>query len=407
MTGRDPARRLVAVAFLAFVSLGLPLGVFGVAWPSMQVSFSRPLSDLGVLLAVSTAGYFVAGLVAGRLTTRFGLGDALTASMTIGTVSLAAHAAARSWPILILASIGIGLTGGLIDSVINAYVALHHGARTMNLLHASFGIGATSGPLLVAAALARGLSWRTAYVVLAGAEFLLLVTVWMVRDRWPGTPEQDHDSVQGRRGGTDVVLLLGVFFLYVGLELAAGQWSYSLLTQARGVGAFAAGVWVASYWGGLTGGRLVLGVIGDRLRGRTILGISMAGTLIGISILWWDPAALGVLGLPVIGLSLAGIFPTLVSLTPAWVGPDRSPSVIGYQIAASSLGAASLPWIGGRLIDSYGLESLGPYLLVLAVTMTVLNIVLGRAVNGGRGSQAGRSRRLTSRATRAAKPSQS
>jgi fucose permease len=365
------------------------------------------LSDLGVLIAVSTVGYFVAGVIAGRLTTRFGLGDLLTAAMAMGTISLIAHAAARSWPVLILASVGIGFTGGLIDSTINAYVALNHGARTMNLLHASFGVGATSGPLLVAVALARGLSWRTAYVVLAGVEILLLVTVWVVRDRWPGIPEHDPGTVHGPRGGTHVAVLLGVFFLYVGLEVAAGQWSYSLLTQSRGIDEFVAGVWVASYWGGLTGGRLALGVIGNRLRGSTILGMSMAGTLLGIAILWWDPAALGVLGLPVIGLSLAGVFPTLVSLTPAWVGSDRSPSVIGYQIAASSLGAASLPWIGGRLIDSYGLEALGPYLLGLAIIMTVLNTVLDRAANRRGGSQSGMPRRLASRPTRAAKPSQS
>lgn len=266
----------------------------------------RPLSDLGVLLAVSTAGHFVAGLIVGPLTRRVGLGNLLTAALLIGTISLFGQAAAGTWSMLIVTSVGIGFAGGLIDSVINAYVALHHGARTMNLLHAGFGVGATSGPLLVAIALARGLSWRAAYVVLAGAELVLLITVRAVRRRWPDTPEEDAGMDHGHRGRGHVVGLLGVFFLYVGLEVAAGQWSYSLLTRGRDIDEFVAGVWVASYWAGLTGGRLVL--------------------------------------------------------------------VIGYQIAASSLGAAPLPWIGGRLMEAGGLESLGPYLMALAVLMTALHL---------------------------------
>ena len=35
---------LLLVAFLAFVSLGLPDAVLGVAWPSVRRSFDLPLS---------------------------------------------------------------------------------------------------------------------------------------------------------------------------------------------------------------------------------------------------------------------------------------------------------------------------------------------------------------------------
>jgi len=104
----------------------------------------------------------------------------------------------------------------------------------------------------------------------------------------------------------------------------------------------------------------------------------MATTLVAIAWFWLDPLGLGMIGLLALGLGLAGIFPTLVSVTPAWVGADRSPSIIGYQIAASSLGAASLPWLTGQWMESDGLERLGPALLIAGLLMSALHVAVQR-----------------------------
>ncbi len=379
MSGPRSTRVLVAVAFAAFVALGLSGGVTGVAWPSMRTDFGRPVADLGVLLAVGTIGYFFAGLAAGRLTRLIGLGNVLVLIMIIGSLSLAGFGLAGSWAVLLLCAVGSGFSGGLMDSAINAYVALHHDARTMNLLHAFFGIGATVGPIMVAATLTQGLSWRAAYFALAAIEVVLLVTVLWVRRGWPVAAAAD----KAQRGGfgASVLVLLVLFVLYVGIEVAAGQWAFSVLTESRGMGEFAAGVWVAIYWGGLTGGRLTLGVIGNRVRPRSVLHLSMVGSIAGSLLFWLDPAGLGVAGLALLGVSLAGVFPILVALTPSWVGEDRAPAVIGYQIAAAATGAALLPWLGGVLVDAAGLEAIGPFLVVIAVAMTVLHWVVDRAAN--------------------------
>ncbi len=404
MPSARPGRRLVVVSFAVFIALGLSAGVTGVAWPSMRATFSRPVADLGVLLAVGTVGYFLAGLTSGWLTRRLGLGDLVTLTLLFGTVSLVGYGVVDSWPLLLGCAVGVGFAGGMVDSVMNAYVALHHDTRTMNLLHAFFGIGATIGPVLVAALLTRGADWQVAYFVLASVELLLVITVLRVRRAWPTVvdPERQH----GADGdfGASVISLLGLFVLYVGIEVAAGQWAYSVLTESRGLGEFGAGIWVAVYWGGLTGGRLLLGVIGDRVGPRTILHVSMAGSVVGSLIFWADPAGLGVLGLTLLGISLAGVFPILVALTPQWVGEDRAPVVIGYQIAAAAAGSASIPWVAGRIIDGFGLEALGPFLVAIALAMTVLHWLIDRAANGH--SRLEQSRSPFSRATKDSNSSQ-
>ncbi|MCP4964614.1 MAG: MFS transporter [bacterium] len=407
MSVTAPSRRLIKVVFLIFVTLGLSAGVLGVAWPSIRVDLSRPVSDLGLLLAIGTGGYFVAGLFAGRLTSALGIGNLLSATLLLGTVSLMGYGLAQSWPMLLMAAIGLGFTGGLVDAVINAYVALHHGTRTMNLLHASFGLGATTGPILVASLLARGLSWRWTYLVLAIAEAALLAVVFVLRRYWPDPPEEKTVAVSDGRVGGSIAGVLGLFLLNVGFEITAGQFAYSVLTEGRNVAEFAAGIWVALYWGGLTGGRLLLGVIGDRITGRSILHLSMAGSVIGAIVFWRDPSGLGVLSLPLLGLSIAGVFPTLVALTPLWVGADRAPAIIGYQVAAASVGTAAVPWIASGFIDANGLEALGPFLVVTAVLMALLHLVVDRHAYSNGQWRSAQSRSPFSRQTNAKNSSQS
>lgn len=378
----SPRRFLVAVSYTLFVVLGISAAVTGVAWPSMRLDFHRPLADLGVLLATGTAGYFLAGLAAGWFARRLGIGNALIGVLVLGSLCLTGYGLVHSWPVLLLCAIGLGFSGGTLDSLTNAYVALNHDARTMGLLHAFFGIGATIGPIMIAAVLARGMPWQVAYFILAGAELAMLTVVFRVREQWAaGAAENPSTVARHSKFGVAVFALLGMFFLYVGIEITAGQWAYSVLTEGRGFGEFAAGIWVALYWGGLTIGRLTLGVIGDRIDPRRYLQLSMAGNVIGAALFWVDPASAGAVGLPVLGFSLAGVFPVLVTQTPGLVGSDNAETIIGYQIAAASAGTALMPWLAGRLIDEAGLESLGPYLVVLSLIMAALNWYLDRVAN--------------------------
>ena len=398
-------RSLIAVSFSLFIILGVSTGVTGVVWPSLRSDFSRPLADLGVLLAVGTGGYFLAGLTAGWLTRRLGIGRVLIVVLALGSGCLGGYVLVQSWLLLLACSVGVGFAGGTIDSLMNAYVALRHDTRMMNLLHAFFGIGATTAPLLVTVVLSGGLSWKVSYLVVVGAELALLVAVIRMRSRWPDSAALVPPGEGHHRLGGSVIGLLGMFFLYVGIEITAGQWSFSVLTEGRRIGEFAAGIWVALFWGGLTGGRLALGVIGDRYPPRRLLLVSMAGSVAGSGLFWLDPLGLGVVGLPLLGFSLAGIFPILVALTPGWVGEERAETVIGFQIAAAAAGTALMPWVAGRIIAAGGLESLGPYLVVLCLAMAGLNWLVGVVVRSQTGTE--HSRSAATRSTRDTNSSQS
>ena len=160
------------------------------------------------------------------------------------------------------------------------------------------------------------------------------------------------------------------------MEVAAGQWSFTLLFEQRGMSASAAGWWVGLFWAGLTIGRLGMGFFGKRISVRSAIDTSVVTIAVGAVILWLDPVGWGAVGLPVLGFGMASVFPGLVSLTPAQVGGPGTEAAVGYQLAVAGLGAAILPWIVGILAERFTIEVLGP---VLAASWTVLAYAWFRA----------------------------
>jgi fucose permease len=164
------------------------------------------------------------------------------------------------------------------------------------------------------------------------------------------------------------------FFIYTGLEVSAGQWAYTLFTEGRGIDAEAAGVWVGIYWGSLTVGRLVSGVLVERLGARRLLRSSMVLALGGALLLWLNLLPLlSFVGLALIGFALAPIFPLLVAQTPGRLGAGHATHAIGFQIAAANVGSSVLPALAGGLAQWLGLEVIGPFVLVLAVALLLLH----------------------------------
>jgi fucose permease len=374
---RRAAPALVVLALLGFIGLGLPEGALGVVWPSMRATFGRPVSQLGVLLASYTTGYLVASVATGRLTRALGTGRLLAAGATVSAAGFAAYALSPAWAGVVAGSGLVGTAAGVIDAGLNAYVAEHMGVRALNALHACFGVGATLGPLLVTGLLHADASWRVAYVLFFAFEAGLAIAFFSTRALWstsPATllPAPDRPTVL-------VVLGMLVFFVYVGIEASAGQWSYSLFTEERGMSTTAAGVWVGVYWGCLTAGRLLAGLVAHRVGSRVLLNASMTGTALGTALFWWSPVPVaGAVGLAITGLSLAAIFPTLIAITPARLGIERARSAIGYQVAAAALGGALVPGLAGVLAARWSLEVVGPVLVVATGVMIVLHAAAQR-----------------------------
>ncbi|HEY6548032.1 MAG TPA: MFS transporter, partial [Vicinamibacteria bacterium] len=290
----DPSSRrstlVFAVALVAFVSLGLPDTVLGVAWPSMRHTFGLALDRLGAILACATLGYQASSFVSGPVARRFGVGGVLVGSSVLVVLSALGFAASPAFLPLLVAAVVLGLGGGAIDACVNAFAARHFSPGRVAWLHASFGVGASLGPLLMTGVLALHLSWRVGYAALALVIALLGFGFHKTRDLWEDGRRdggaRDHASL-GQSVRMPIVLASGLLFLvYTGVEAIPGAWAFSLLTEGRGMPEALAGTSVALYWGGLTFGRLASGAVAHRVSPMLLLRVSLLLTPVWIAVLW-------------------------------------------------------------------------------------------------------------------------
>jgi fucose permease len=380
---------LLLLAYFAFISLGLPDGLLGVAWPSMSADFGVPRESIGLLLIVATTGYLISSVAAGFTVSRVGVGWLLAGSTALASLALFGYGSSPAFAVTVVAALFAGFGGGAIDSGLNAYAASAFGPRHMNWLHAFFGLGVAIGPLIMTAALTSGPSWRLGYVVVASGQAVLALAFVLTARRWGrrATVATASDgptrTVRGRETLLMPIVWIGVlaFAAYVAVEVGAGLFAYQLLTEGRGVSEAIAGVCVSLYWGALFVGRVVQGIVAGRMGPGRVLAGSLAGMVAGSALVAVPgPGWLTAFGLVVIGFAAAPVFPLLTLTTADRVGAEHADRAIGMQIGGAGLGGAVIPAGVGVLLGHRGVDLLGPSLVVLSVVLVVLYLI---ATKGG------------------------
>jgi len=363
----------------ALAAVGLFDGAVGVLWPSVRHTFDQPLAALGIVLLSYTGGYFCTSLVGGWLLERVGTGRALLGVAVVAIAGASTFALAPVWPLVLVGGVLLGASGGAADLTLNHELAQHHGVRALGFLHAAWGLGAAIGPVLVTTIVAGGRTWRLALVPIVVAQVALLIAYVVVRRDWHPVPRRvDQPDDATPFNAVALGLAVALFAVYVGVEAGTGAWGFTLLTESRGVGPRAAGVWMASYWLALTAGRLVLGFVGDRWSPDAVLRAAALTATGAAAFLWADPLGGGALALAPLGFALAPVFPVLIAVTPERLGAHRAARAIGLQIAASSVGGVTIPAAMGIGAQAIGRWALAPMILVSAVALAVLHDVASR-----------------------------
>lgn len=386
-------RRIDLLSLLTFVVVGLPDGMLGTAWPAMHRSFSVPVGDLGLILLVQTVGSVLATGMVSSAMRRVGVGALLGAAAVTAGAAAAGYAVAPALAIVLSVAVLFGIASGSIDGGLNAVIGVANRPRLLNLLHGAYGVGTTIGPLLVTAALLLG-SWRGAYVALVAAE-LLIAWQWFLHRRLQaaaarpevalgapalgapvlGAPAPRAPAVPAPAPRIPIATVsagIALFFIYTGLEVAAGQWETAFDRYHLHMSAAAAGLATFAYWGALTLVRIALALAPRRPSNQTVVRTGCGLSTVATAVIWLAPTvATKVAGFVVLGGALAGIFPALVALTPGRVGPTYAARVIAWQVGAAAAGGAAISAGIGLLVNSLSLGALGPALTTLSVLLVI------------------------------------
>ncbi len=372
---------LVVLAYLAFFSIALPDNTLGVAWPSMRLDFGLSTGAAGLVPPVGVAATLVATAFASRIAARFGVGRLLAASTWLSAAALVVSATSPGFTQFLVSVALMGLSGGAIDATINAYAARTFGARRINLLHASFVVGAALSPLLVTAFVQTGLGWRWPYVVIAVLQLALGLLFLLTHERWtvppastPGADARGSTRPSGARR-TDVALGLVAVAVQTGIESGVALWAFTFLTLGLGVDPVVAGLLASGYWFVMFAGRVVLGSLAERVGPWPVLSGAAVG-LVGAGIL----ASLGgpwgaIAAVLLFGLAAAPVYPLLILTTAERTSAAVADAVVGYQAGASSLGAAVFPLLIGLAMDR-SVVSFAPAITALTVLAALLHLAM-------------------------------
>ena len=375
---------LLTIIYLSFISLGLPDSLLGAAWPSMYPGLGIPVSYSGILFFIISAGTVVSSLLSDRLTRRLGTGRVTAISVGMTAVALFGFSVSRSFPLLCLWAIPYGLGAGSVDAALNNYVALHLASRHMSWLHCMWGIGASVGPYIMGAALAQKSGWPMGYRIISVIQLVLTVLIVLTLPLWKekkadtgehrNTPPSKALSLERifRIPGTKEIMV--TFFCYCALEQTASLWGSSYLVLCKGLSAEAAARFASLFFLGITLGRVITGFLTLKWNDTQLVRIGQG--IIGIGLLFFLPAlgeTAALIGLTLIGLGCAPIYPSIIHATPEYFGADRSQAIIGVEMACAYVGNCLMPPLFGWIADHVAIELFPSFLLLLLCVMVVMH----------------------------------
>ncbi len=368
---------LLAIIYLAFISLGLPDSLLGSAWPVMMGELDVPFSFAGIITIVISVGTIVSSLMSDRITRKLGAGLVTAVSVLMTAVALFGFSVSNSFYLLCLFAIPYGLGAGAIDAAINNFVALHYSSRQMSWLHCFWGVGAALSPYIMGYCLSGGLGWHRGYFSVSVIQIVLTAVLFISLPLWKQKNKVGADGEINAKPLTlrEAVKIKGVkpllvaFFAYCAVEQTTMLWASSYLVDARGLDTDTAARFASMFLFGLTIGRFLCGFVADFLGDKMLIRMGTVTAIFGAAIVAipfssYIPA---LVGLVIIGVGCAPVYPSVIHSTPSNFGKENSQAIIGIQMAVAYLGTTFTPPIFGVIAQYINISIYPFYLLFFAV----------------------------------------
>lgn len=373
------AHLLLVVIYLSFISLGLPDGLLGAAWPSAYPQFQVPVSWSGIVLIIIAMGTVCSSLMSDWVNRRFGTGKVTAVSVALTAAALLGFSSSREFWQVCLWAIPYGLGAGGVDAGLNGYVALHYESRHMSWLHCMWGIGASVGPLVMGAVLTAGQPWNNGYLCIGLIQTVLVIFLFLTLGLWKQKkPAQEAKATEGMKlsqvlripGAAQIAV---AFFCTCALEQTYSLWSSSYLVLHRGMGEDMAATFAGFFYLGVTSGRFFSGFLTMKLNDSQMIWLGTVVTGLGTAMLLIPGSdTVALVGLLVAGLGSAPIFPCVIHSTPDHFGASRAQALVGIQMASANLGICLMPPLFGLVANSLGMWLMPVFLLAMVAVMAVM-----------------------------------
>ncbi len=380
---------LLAVIYLAFISLGLPDSLLGSGWPAMQPELGVPISYAGIVTMIISGGTIISSLFSDRLTKAFGAGAVTAVSVLMTAAALFGFSHSGSFMLLCIWAIPYGFGAGAIDAALNNYVALHYSSRHMSWLHSFWGVGTILSPYIMSFALTGAGGWRGGYGMVSYIQMGIAVIMFLSLPLWKrDTSNGEHEpkkplTLRRTLGIRGVKLMLAAFFSYCAAESTVMLWTSSYLIHAHGISTEKAAAFASLFFIGMTAGRFLTGFVANRLGDKRLIRIGASGMLLGILLIALPFEHTALAGFIVFGLGCAPVYPSIIHSTPFNFGAENSQAIIGIQMSSAYVGSTFMPPVFGLIANHIDIRLLPLFLVLFTLLLIILSERLNRALRRG------------------------
>lgn len=373
---------LLAIIYISFISLGLPDGLLGAAWPTMGPELGAPVSYAGIIAMIISAGTIVSSLMSDRLTYHLGCGKVTAISVGMTAAALFGFSFCDSFWQLCLWALPYGLGAGSVDASLNNYVALHYTSRHMSWLHCMWGVGAAVGPYIMGFILSGGGHWTLGYRSVGGIQIVLTIGLFLSLSLWKERKDSQDEIPKNTKPLTmrEIVKIPGakevmvMFFGYCALEQTAALWASSYLALYKGVEAERAAFFASMFFIGITVGRALNGFLTIKFSDTQLIRMGLAIIGIGIAVMLLPMGEnISLAGLVLIGFGCAPVYPCVIHSTPEHFGAEKSQAIIGVQMACAYVGICLMPPLFGLIANHISVALMPVYLLAILLLMAVMH----------------------------------
>lgn len=369
---------LLAVIYIAFISLGLPDSLLGSAWPAIHSEFNVPLSYMGIVSMIISGGTIISSLMSERLTKKFGTKTVVIVSILFTAIAMFGFSKAICFYHLCVWGIPYGLGAGAIDAALNNYVALHYNSRHMSWLHCFWGVGTIISPYIMSYALTHTV-WTEGYRIVSyiqlGILFIMILTLPLWKINKSISVSDNRSKPLGIKNALKIkgvaYLLIG-FMSYCAAEATTMLWASSFLEGARGITKEEAAAFGALFFIGITAGRFFAGFISDKLGDNKMIRLGTGIALLGTVCIALPFNLTSIIGFIIIGIGCAPIYPCIIHSTPVNFGAGNSQAIIGIQMASAYVGSTFMPPIFGLIANHISLRLMPVYLIFFLILLLIM-----------------------------------
>ena len=383
---------LLAIIYLAFISLGLPDSLLGSGWPVMYKELDTSISYAGIISMIIAGGTILASLLSDRLIRKLGTGLVTALSVFLTAAALFGFSVSTSFYMLCIFALPYGLGAGAIDAALNNYVALNYSSKHMSWLHCFWGVGASISPYIMSFALSENLGWKSGYRIVSVIQILLTIIMFMALPLWKNkqTIEVEEAAKNAPITIKEKLKIKGIkevmiaFCAYSAFEALCCLWISTYLVESRSVQNEKAAAFASLFYLGITIGRFIIGFFANKLGDKALIRLGIAVILVGMVfvILPFNSYIPALIGFAIIGFGAAPVYPAFIHATPENFGRENSQGIIGMLMTSAYIGSTFMPPIFGFMAE-YTTVSIYPFwllslLLIALIVSEKLNKVVKR-----------------------------